>query len=178
MGAGARGAGVLILGAILAGGRASRFGSDKAAALVDGRALIDHVRDALTGRVDAIVLVGRDGGIADRPLPGLGPLGGIAGALHHGAAHGFSDVLTVPCDTPRLPADLLEALLRRSPAYCLDTPVIGIWPTALARDLEARLASGDRDRSVRGWAQAIGALPVLSRAPIANVNRPEDLLAL
>lgn len=126
---------------------------------------------------DGVVVVGRDGGVPDRPGPGLGPLGGIAGALHHAAAHGFASVLTLPCDTPRLPDALVTALLRRAPSYCSDAPVIGHWPTDLADALVDHIASDPR-RSVRGWAQQIGALPIASPEPIANVNTPADLAAL
>ena len=162
---------------MLAGGQSSRFGSDKAQAVLDGRALAKHARTLLLPHVERAVIAGRDGAIPDRPGPGLGPLGGIAGALDHAAAHGFATVLTVPCDMPRLPAALLDALLRRAPSYCSDAPVIGHWPAALAPDLLAHIATSHR-RSVMGWAQAIGALPVASPAPLANINTPADLLAL
>lgn len=175
--AGAGGEGGLILAAILAGGQSRRFGSDKAAALWDGRPLLSHVRDACARWADAVVVVGREGGIADRPAPGLGPLGGIAGALHHAATQGFDSVLTVPCDTPYLPEALVASLLRRAPSYCSDAPVIGHWPADLADALVDHIARGAR-RSVRGWAQQIGALPIAAPERIANVNTPEDLAAL
>jgi molybdopterin-guanine dinucleotide biosynthesis protein A len=176
--AGAGGAVVLILGAILAGGQSRRFGSDKAAALFEGEPLIEHVRAQLAPHVDAVIVVGRPGAVADLPAAGLGPLGGIAGALDHAAAHGFAGVLTAPCDTPRLPATLIAALLRRAPAYCVEAPVIGLWPAVLRTNLIQRLSRADADRSVAGWARSIGALPIAADGPLANVNRPEDLLAL
>jgi molybdopterin-guanine dinucleotide biosynthesis protein A len=126
---------------------------------------------------DAVVVIGRPGGVPDLPAPDLGPLGGIAGAQSHAAAHGFDSVLTLPCDMPRLPGALLDALLRRAPSYCSDAPVIGHWPAALAADLLAHIAASDR-RSVQGWARAIGAIPVASPEPLANINTPADLLAL
>jgi len=175
--AGTGGEDVLILAAILAGGRSSRFGSDKAAAEWAGRPLLSHVRDLCENYADAVVVVGREDGIPDRPAPGLGPLGGIAGALYHAATHGFDSVLTVPCDTPRLPKALIAALLRRAPSYCSDAPVIGHWPAALADALVDHIAH-DAKRSVRGWAQQIGALPIAAPEPIANVNTPEDLATL
>ncbi len=170
-----------LLGAVLAGGRSSRFGSDKAIALWDGQRLIDRSRALLEPWCDAVVVVGRsdtDGrGIDDLPHPDLGPLGGIAGALDHGASHGFRCVLTISCDMPRLPAGLIEALLRRGPAYCRDAPVLGHWSSALGAQLLSYLETGP-DRSVRGWAHSIGALPIASPEPLANVNTPEDLMAL
>jgi molybdopterin-guanine dinucleotide biosynthesis protein A len=47
------------LGAIIAGGKATRFGSDKAAALLNGRPLIEHVADGLREQVDALIVCGR-----------------------------------------------------------------------------------------------------------------------
>ena len=135
------------------------------------------MRDLGEQRADAVVVVGRDGGVPDLPGPGLGPLGGIAGALAYAAAQGFEMVLTLPCDMPRLPAALLDALLRRAPSVCSDAPVIGHWPAALAPDLLAHVARSER-RSVIGWARAIGALPVASPEPLANINTPADLAAL
>ncbi|EZP49034.1 hypothetical protein BW41_03702 [Sphingomonas sp. RIT328] len=128
-------------------------------------------------QADAVVVVGRDDGVCDRPHAGLGPLGGIAGALAYGAAHGYASVLTLPCDMPLLPEPLLPALLRRAPSFCLDAPVIGHWPSALAPSLLRHIAESPR-RSVQNWARSIGALPIPSPAPLVNVNTPDDLLAL
>lgn len=165
----------MILGAVLAGGRSSRFGSDKARAAWNGRTLTDHAAASIGDSVDKIVTIG-PGGIVDMPGSGLGPLGGIAGALDFAAGHGFTSVLTIGCDMPRVPDELIAALLRRAPSFCTDAPVLGHWPAALGSQLQAWLTG--EDRSVSGWARAIGALPIVARAPLANVNTPEDLMAL
>jgi molybdopterin-guanine dinucleotide biosynthesis protein A len=167
------------LGAVLAGGESRRFGSDKALALHRGTALIDHARASLAPHVDAVVVVGGERAgveaVPDRPAPGLGPLGGVCGALAYARLHGFEAVLTVPCDTPDLPAEALTSLIATgAPAYLAALPVAGLW---LARDvssLGSHLAGGGR-RSVRGWCEACGAVPVAVAAEFANVNRPEDL---
>lgn len=168
-----------LLGAILAGGQARRFGSDKALAMADGARLIDRVAAALAPQVDALAVVGRDWPplirIADLPGPGLGPLGGLAGALDHGARHGFDAVLTAGCDLPDLPADLV-ALLCPAPALIADQPTIGLWPVALAPALVDHLASGG-NRAMRGWADRAGARRVAAPTPIANINAPADLAA-
>lgn len=171
----------MILGAVLAGGRSRRFGGDKAAAMIDGRAMIDHVVAALSPLVDRVVVCGRAHatltGLADRPAPGLGPLGGISAALHHAAAHGFDRVLTLPCDTPTISATTLTALLRAERAAVVaDCPVIGCWPAELAPALDALLAAGG-DRSVRAWARRAGAVALPLPAP-ANVNYAGDLVDL
>lgn len=166
---------------VLAGGLSTRFGSDKAEALFEGRALIDHAVALLAPHVEAVAVVGRDRAglprIDDRPAPGLGPLGGIAGALRHAAAAGYQAVLTVPCDTPLLDPALLATLAAsQEPAMLRGLPVCGLWPVRLADALEARLASQE-DRSIRGWADVIGARR-LEAPPIPNVNTPADLEAI
>lgn len=162
-----------LLGAVLAGGRSSRFGSDKAAAMLDGRTLAEHAATTLARYADAVVIVGPDG-LPDLPRPGLGPLGGIAAALDHAAERGIRCVVTIGCDMPVLPACLMEALLRRAPAFCDDAPVFGHWPAALGAHLLGHIETAP-DRSVRGWARAIGAVPIAAPAPLANVNTREDL---
>jgi len=167
-----------LLGAVLSGGRSSRFGSDKAMATWQGRTLIDHAIDTLRPIVPVVVVVGRRHGdmpdIADRPEPGMGPLGGLNAALHHAAAHGFDAVLSVGCDTPRIPAGLLDRLLRaRGPAFVADLPVIGIWPVGLASGLDAFLGE-PRKHAVRVWASSVGAVAI-DWPMIANINRVEDL---
>ena len=167
------------LGAIIAGGRATRFGSDKGAALLGGVALIDHAARALAPWVDDIVVCGRDWpglrSIADRPASGLGPLGGIAAALV--AAEGYGWVLTTGCDMPELPDALISALVEGESRFCTDAPILGCWSPDLAGPLEAHLRSGG-DRSVRRWAAAVGAIGVPAPCALANVNTPADLAAL
>jgi molybdopterin-guanine dinucleotide biosynthesis protein A len=167
-----------LLGAILAGGRSSRFGSDKAQALLDGRALIDHAKAVLAPHIDGLIVVGeRAGGIPDLPRGDLGPLGGIAAALDHGATHGYRCVLTIGCDMPTVPAGLIAALLRRGPSFCADAPVLGHWSSALGAQLLAHIETAP-DRSICGWALGIGAIPIPAPGGLANVNTPTDLDAL
>ncbi|WP_425230181.1 molybdenum cofactor guanylyltransferase [Sphingomonas sp.] len=164
-----------VLGAVLTGGQSSRFGSNKAEAEWNGRSLAEHAAALIAQHVDAVVMLGGEG-VADLPRSGLGPLGGIAGALAYAEGNGFDSVLTIGCDMPRVPTALIWALLRRAPAFCSDAPVLGHWPASLAAQLLCHIESDDR--SVRGWAQAIGALPIESPVPLGNVNTPADLLAL
>ncbi|MGH6694275.1 molybdenum cofactor guanylyltransferase [Sphingopyxis sp.] len=160
------------LGAVLAGGRSSRFGSDKALAMLGGRTLLDHASAALRPHCDAVVVVGRDE-IADWPRPGMGPLGGIAGAFIHAADQGFDQVLTAPVDCLRLPDDL-RTLLEPSPAFIETQPVIGLWPVASVDDLRAILEDG-RDLAVRAYARRIGARAVFSDFVPPNINSVADL---
>ncbi|WP_292963732.1 dihydrodipicolinate synthase family protein [Novosphingobium sp. UBA1939] len=90
----------MILGAVLAGGQSSRFGSDKALAELDGRTLLARAVEALQAQCDAVVVVGREDApvptLPDRPRPGMGPLGGIAAALHHAAEAGYDAISAIP----------------------------------------------------------------------------------
>jgi molybdenum cofactor guanylyltransferase len=168
----------MILGAVLAGGRSSRFGSDKALALLDGRSLLDHAVATLRDQCDAVVVVGRDhpAGVSDWPAPHAGPLGGIAGALHHALASGFRTVLTCGVDSVGLPDDLV-ARLGPAPAYLEVQPVVGHWPAQAAGALE-ELLCGTGKHSMRAFAARIGARAVrIDRIP-ANVNTPADLAGL
>ena len=168
-----------VLGAILAGGRSSRFGSDKALALIDGRPMLDHVAARLAGQCDALVVAGRDWpGLArvdDRPEPGLGPLGGLAGALAHARDHGFDAVLSSSCDLPALPGGLVD-LLGAPDALLQRQPTIGLWDSAHADGLAAYLCGG-APRSIRAWAETIQAGPIAWGEELANINTHEDLAA-
>lgn len=170
-----------ILGAILAGGQSSRFGSDKGAARLGDHTLIDHVIAGLRPQVDALAIVGREWpglpSLSDRPAPDLGPLGGLCAALHYAAEQGYEQVLAVGCDTLPIPPDLAARL---SPASCVVEGqwLIGLWPSALAAELEAWLAAGQDDRSIRAWMRHVGARMVGLDWSFANINRPEDLESL
>lgn len=169
-----------ILGAVLAGGQSTRFGSDKALAVLDGLTLIERAVAQLSGWCAAEVAVGRGAApvpvVPDWPDAGMGPLGGIAGALRHGRDNGFAAVLTVGVDSLGLPDDLPRRLAP-APAYVADQPVVGLWPVSALAVVEAILV-GDGRHSMRAFAEAIGARAVKLGGPTININCPEDLAGL
>ena len=172
-----------LLGAVLAGGRSSRFGSDKALArLADGRTLLDHAVASIAPHVAAVVICGRAAegmtGLADRPAADMGPLGGLNAALHHAQSHGFDAVLTTGCDMPVYPAALAQALVGEGAAILKGQQLAGFWPACLASELDAHLAE-ENNRSIYGWLERIGAR-VIDRPDIVlpNINRPGDLEGL
>ena len=168
-----------VLGVILAGGRSTRFGSDKALAEWDGQTLLDHAVAALRGQCAAVIVVGRDLApapvVPDRPCGGMGPLAGLNGALHHAAAHGYDVVLSVPVDGLGLPDDLV-AELSPAPAHSDASPVIGLWPAAAAGVCDALLAEA-AVHSMRVFAARIGARAVRLSRQAHNINTPADLAA-
>lgn len=167
----------MILGAILAGGQARRFGSDKAQALYQGERMIDRVAAALLAQCGGLVVCGRDEPgfrcIPDWPEPGLGPLGGLAAALRHARDQGFSHVLSAGVDVPDLPHDLAMSLAGEGAAIVESQPVVGLWPVADVPTLDAFVSGGGR--SLYRFADAIAARRVALPTALMNVNRPEDL---
>lgn len=165
-----------MLGAILAGGRSSRFGSDKAVQLHQGRALLDHARAALAPYCTEVVVCGRDwpglGRLDDLPGPGLGPLGGICAALQHGNARDFATVMVIPCDLIVTDTRALAGLLP-GPAVAQGQWLLGAWPTGLAGKLLQWLQESG-PRAVRAFAEAAGARAVAIPG-LVNVNSPRDL---
>ncbi|WP_263384675.1 molybdenum cofactor guanylyltransferase [Granulicella arctica] len=99
-----------ISGYVLAGGKSSRMGRDKALLELDGHPLVEHaVRKLRTFCSDVHILSSQPELEIFAPLvadihPGCGPLGGIETALLH-ATHAWS--IFLPVDMPFLEADYL-----------------------------------------------------------------------
>ncbi|MGV3555689.1 MAG: molybdenum cofactor guanylyltransferase [Croceibacterium sp.] len=169
----------MILGVVLAGGQATRFGSDKALAEFGGHTLLARAYDALTGYCELVVIAGREQGpgrwVPDWPQPGMGPLAGIAAGLHLAEDEGYESVLTCGVDSVNLPENLLE-LLSPAPAYIAGQPVIGHWPARAAREIESILKGTGR-HSMLAFADRINARAVKCAAEPANINTPADLTA-
>jgi molybdopterin-guanine dinucleotide biosynthesis protein A len=175
----------VILGVVLAGGKSSRFGSDKALAELDGHTLITRAVDALAGWCEYVVVAGRETAPAptlpDWPAAGMGPLGGLAAALHLARDEGYEAVLSLGVDCAGLPDNLAEWLgAETAPiaaAYVASQPVIGLWPVSTVGAIEAIL-TGTGSHSLRALVEATGAKAVTLPSPPANINTPADLAAL
>lgn len=167
----------MILGAVLAGGESSRFGSDKALAMLQGETLIARAVDLLSGWCEKVIVVGREFAPAptlpDWPRAGMGPLGGIAAALRDARDEGYDAVLTCGVDSLDLPANL-TLLLSPAPAYLADQPVVGLWPVSATKAIETILR-GEGRHSMRTFAETIGARAVIADRPSININTPQDL---
>ena len=187
-----------IAGVVLAGGRSSRFGVDKALAPLAGQPLIARVAARLAPQVDAL-LVNANGDparfaflncavVADAaPNAGGGPLAGVAAALRHAQTQGFGWLATAPCDAPFLPLDLVARLAAAAtengaPIAVAATatglePMFALWATILAAEVETAVAAGDggpRQLIARfGGVQALFA----DAEAFANLNTPDDFAA-
>jgi len=132
--------------------------------------------------------------IAD-PIDGfVGPLAGVLAGLRWAASvdPGISHVVTASSDAPFLPSDLVARLADTATAAPGAIaiaqsgghlhPVIGLWPVALADDLEAALGNGVR--KVLHWTDRWGteATPFPATTvggepcdPFFNANTPAEL---
>jgi molybdenum cofactor guanylyltransferase len=94
---------VKLSGAVLAGGRSSRFGCDKALFVWNGKTLLQHALDGLEGCADRFVVGGhyKLEGIPVHPdlEPHAGSLHGLARALELARS---SHVAVTACDMPKL----------------------------------------------------------------------------
>ncbi len=110
------------MGAILAGGRSTRYGEPKAFATVGGRAIIQRAVDAVHAVVPDIIVIANDAEFyaalglpvwGDR-MPGKGALGGVHTALWRAQESGRPGIVAVACDMPFVSAALLLRLLERA----------------------------------------------------------------
>jgi molybdopterin-guanine dinucleotide biosynthesis protein A len=171
-----------ILGAVLAGGQSRRFGSNKALARLGNKTLIEWAIEGIAAQTDEVVICGRAHAgypaLPDRPVPNLGPLGGLAAALYYAGEKGFDAVLTTGCDMPVFPPAIRTALVGHGPATVEGHQLIGYWPVHLGPQLDAHLATS-QDRSIRRWMDIAGCrIVTLPDLNLPNINTPDDLKAL
>lgn len=143
--------------AILAGGRAERFGrADKSSLLIQGEPILQRVLRAIRPQADRIFAVGdRFGAAAAAGLdvyedlePDMGPLGGIYTALVRSPC---DRTLVVACDMPYLTERFIAHLAGIEPADVVIPrdatgyqPLCAVYSRACVEPLRQRLARGER----------------------------------
>lgn len=196
---GSEGQSPAVCGAILAGGRARRFGGrDKSSLVVAGRRIAERQVEALSSVASNVFVVGGEPeryaefGLPVVPdlRPGLGPLGGLHTALVHART---PLVLVLACDLPLVDAHFLEHLARsiEDADACVPRdargwhPLCACYATRCAPQLAARLEGG-RLKVI----DAVTALRCVEVGPeelarfdpsgllLTNVNSAEDYAAL
>lgn len=179
-----------ITGIVLAGGRSSRFGSNKAMAVWDEHTLLQRVLDLISPFCREVFIGG------DYPeyamvkartlpdlIPGLGPLGGIYTAMENVDSPYF---LFLTCDMPLMKATLLERLLSEEPVKDItvwEQPdgELQLFPLLLSRDLLPLVKWKVRQNtlSVRSLLMEATSrfIPIChgEEPSFLNVNRREDL---
>lgn len=180
-----------VVGAVLCGGRSSRFGSDKALADADGQPLGARVVAALRlGGADPVAAIGGragpDLGIPTIPdlRPDEGPLAGLATALLW-AKTGL--VAVAPCDHPLLQPAHVLALISAATANPTKAAVattdgipqvsLAVWPANRGRDLLRVIDGGAR--AFRAALDIIDWVGVaLPDAAVADADTPQELARL
>jgi molybdopterin-guanine dinucleotide biosynthesis protein A len=196
-----------VSGVLLAGGQSRRMGGgDKGLLALAGKPMLAHVIERLAPQVSAIVINAngdpqRFGAfglpvVADTVGGFVGPLAGVLAGMRWSLATAPERrwIITAPGDAPLIPRSLVASLraaladggqiaLARSHGEL--HPVIGLWPVALAADLEACLGKGVR--KVLDWTDRHGRVAVdfaptrLAGAdidPFYNANTPQELETL
>jgi molybdopterin-guanine dinucleotide biosynthesis protein A len=144
---------------IVAGGKSTRLGRDKASALLLGRPLLQHVLDRVGGVVQEAIIVRAAGQnlpslamsiplrVVEDRYPNTGPLGGICTGL---MATDASRSIAVACDMPLLSTRLVAELFRQSedvdvvmPVREYPEPLHAVYSAACIPPMRDRLRSGN-----------------------------------
>jgi molybdenum cofactor guanylyltransferase len=183
---------------VVAGGRSTRFGGEKAAALLHGQPLLLWAAHRLQTACEPVAINARPGTLAEElaaghGLPVLhdapgdpdGPLAGVKAGLAWAASVGARALAVSPCDAPLLPDDLFARLIEAagSGAAMAVTeegrqPLCAVWPTSALPMLTRALIGGAHPPTWR-MLEEIGAEKVWFDRPeaFANINTREDLAA-
>jgi len=180
-----------VLGAVLAGGRSSRMGVDKAAIEVDGVTMFDRVVAALrhAGCSPVVSVGGRSRPSVDHVAdlhPQEGPLGGIVTALAHAGELEAEAVVVVACDMPSLSGRTISQLVEahRSGGGRVVAgegervePMCALWPVAIATEVNDMFESGERSVA-RVLDRLVPIVVPVGASVLANINTPEELRRL
>ncbi len=185
-----------VVALILAGGEARRLGGlDKPLIEIGGLPILSHILSRLRPGIGRVALSANGDParyaafglpvLGDRRL-GLGPLAGLAHGLDWAAEQGASVLLTVPGDTPFIPAGLARDLLP-APSVAVSNGrrhhLVATWPVSCRALLDRHLAAlpadaPRRDFGVLAFARRLAPREVEFSAgpfdPFLNVNTPDD----
>ena len=176
------------MGAVLAGGSASRMGTSKAELEYLGVSFLDHAIATLSLVFDEVVVCGGSymGPLRHLkdPVGGAGPLDGILAALEHSNTR---PVMVVPVDMPLISIELTtrlaepvigEIAIRIASGGVSVQPLVGVYGTGLVPLIATHLAEGRR--SVMDLVESVDDVQHISTDAhtLTNINTPEDYRAL
>lgn len=161
-------------------------GGDKPMLVLAGRTMLerilsvvalDHMNIAISANGDPARFATALPVLPD-PFPNQGPLAGVLAGMEWAATLGASAVLTVPGDTPLIPAGLANTL---APAPSVAESagrvhhLVALWPVSAARSLRSFLSTPG-SRSVRAFADTLGMRRIrFAGEPFVNINTPAEL---
>jgi molybdopterin-guanine dinucleotide biosynthesis protein A len=155
-------------GVVLAGGKSTRMGRDKAALEFDGQTLLERAVAVLRQCFPEVIVVRQD------DVPGLGPIGGIATALRRAP-----EIFVVACDMPFLDAARIREMAAQLPGYDAvaipGEPLHAAYSARILPVIEAQIAAGDY--SVQKLLSKLR-VKFVDAKPILNVNTPQEWEAL
>ena len=185
-----------VAGLVLAGGRSSRFGGEKAVAVLGGRPLMLWAVQRLRSVCQDVAVNARPGTQTEalalaEGLPVLhdaagdpdGPLAGVKVGLAWAASRGARALAVSPCDAPLLPDDLFVRLVEAAgtgAAMAVTAegrqPLCALWPVDALPEVTRALVGGAHPPTWRTLLE-LGANEVLFEPPeaFANINTREDL---
>ena len=182
-----------ITGAILAGGKSSRMGEDKALLELNGKSFIQQITETLQSVFHKVIIISDRGekyqfldlAIYQDIFKECGPLGGIHSALRNAET---KKVFIVSCDLPLMTSDAIGHLVARAHEGIIVVPslqkrvqpLFGIYGQTCLPDLEEFLKRGQK--RVRRFVEEMGAvvLPMDSALPVQqseifiNVNTAKN----
>ena len=182
--------------AIMAGGKSTRMGRDKAWIELDGKPLITRVADVLAQVADEVIIVANDpryAALGLRVVPDRFPDGGALGGIATGvAAASFDRVLVAACDMPFLSVKVWRVLLDHSRDSDVVIPKIGneletlhaLYAKTCVTAMERALSAGKM--RVISFFDAVRVYTIDERElrvadptlrSFTNVNTPEELAA-
>ncbi len=179
-----RNPGTNVFGFVLAGGRSSRMGTDKASVIIDGKSMLEHTKSILAEVSGEVAVVG--GAYADiaDAMPFSGPASAIARLISSHSDYEDTIALFMPVDMPRVETVSLEALISqvkklKKPAYFerdylpVALPVSTELTQALCLLLEASKAPSMRQLLQITEARSVPR--VGSASSFVNLNTPEAI---
>lgn len=182
--------------AILAGGRGTRMGADKALLHIGEGTFLEQLTHEFASFPEMLLSVDKKERYPDALLqavedvyPGCGPMSGLLSALR---ACRSELLFCVPCDTPLVPKELahfLAACLPQEAAACIPVTengqphfLCGVYRKSAAAALEAQIRGGNckmRDAAALLHTKLIPlAYSVFSDQVLENINTPEDYAVL
>ena len=188
-----------IAGLVVAGGRSTRFGGEKAVALLEEHPLLVWAAQRLQRCCGLVAINARPETetaalaralglevLHDAPGDPDGPLSGVKAGLAWAASQGARALAVSPCDAPLLPPDLFVRLIEAAgegAAMAITSegrqPLCAVWPVHALQPLTQALAGGAHPATWR-LLQSLGAAEVRFDPPeaFANINTPQDLQLL
>ncbi|HXZ55181.1 MAG TPA: molybdenum cofactor guanylyltransferase MobA [Burkholderiales bacterium] len=183
-----------VTGVILAGGKGSRMGGvDKGLQAFRGKRLVDHVYERLAPQVAGVIINANQNHEAYRSFgvrvvsDAVGGFAGPLAGIHAGLSISRRPFLaSVPCDSPFLPADLIERLYARIDETGAELavaktgdqphPVFAMMRRGVLEHLSGFLREGGR--KIDAWYATLNVVEVVfddEAEAFSNINTLDDL---